>query len=53
MLKNSLMNLPGVTKDLLTEIGLISGISLEKRPQELSWEEFYTLSRTYHRLTMT
>lgn len=53
MLKNSLMSLPGITKDLLTEIGLISGISLERRPQDLSWEEFHKLSRAYHQLKMT
>ncbi len=53
MLKNSLMNLPGVTKDLLAEIGNSSGISLERRPQELSWEEFYRLSRTCRRLAIS
>lgn len=52
MLRNSLMTLPGVTKEIVQEIGLLSGINPEKRPQELSWEEFSLLSRAYHQLAV-
>ena len=45
MLRNSLMNLPGITRDSLTEMGGLSGVNLEKRPQELSWEDYLKLVR--------
>lgn len=50
MLRNSLMSLPGVTRDSLSGIARLSGISLEKRPQELTWEDFMKLSRAYQQL---
>lgn len=50
MLRNSLMNLPGIKKDALARIEIRSGISLGRRPQELSLEEFFCLSRAYREL---
>lgn len=50
MLRNSLMRLPGMTKESLLKIELDSGVSLGKRPQDLSPEEFFCLSRAYRGL---
>jgi 16S rRNA (adenine1518-N6/adenine1519-N6)-dimethyltransferase len=50
MLRNSLMSLPGMKKDSLPEIACLSGVSLEKRPQELSWEDYLKLGRAYRKL---
>jgi 16S rRNA (adenine1518-N6/adenine1519-N6)-dimethyltransferase len=50
MLRNSLMNLPGITKDTLEGIALRSEISLEKRPQNLSWEDYARLSQAYRQI---
>jgi len=53
MLRNSLLNLPGVTRDTLPAISLASGIGLEQRPQNLSWEEYRRLSRAYSQIIVS
>jgi len=53
MLRNSLMNLPGITRNSLTEISGLSGVSLEKRPQELSWEDCLKLVRAYRKIVLS
>ncbi|HQG32808.1 MAG TPA: 16S rRNA (adenine(1518)-N(6)/adenine(1519)-N(6))-dimethyltransferase RsmA [Deltaproteobacteria bacterium] len=50
MLRNSLMSIPGVTRDLLPHIERLAGVSLEKRPQQLSWEDYQELARAYRKL---
>ncbi len=49
MLRNSLLQLSGLTRDLLEEAAGDVGISLDQRPQDLSWEDFYRLSRSLAR----
>jgi 16S rRNA (adenine1518-N6/adenine1519-N6)-dimethyltransferase len=49
MLRNSLMGLPGISRDALPGIAAQAGISVEKRPQELSWEEYVRLNRVYRK----
>lgn len=53
MLRNSLMSLPGVTREVLPQIAYLSGISLDKRPQELSWEGYLELTRVYRNLAVS
>ena len=50
MLRNSLLNLPGITKQGLSGLACQAGIGLEKRPQELSWEEYARLGRAYRQI---
>ncbi|MFY9397948.1 MAG: 16S rRNA (adenine(1518)-N(6)/adenine(1519)-N(6))-dimethyltransferase RsmA [Desulfomonilia bacterium] len=49
MLRNTLRNLPGITGEMLEPIALTAGISLEKRPQQISWQEYAELGRAYRR----
>ncbi len=50
MLRNSLMGLPGITKQGLSDLACQAGIGLEKRPQDLSWEEYARLGRAYRQI---
>jgi 16S rRNA (adenine1518-N6/adenine1519-N6)-dimethyltransferase len=53
MLRNSLLGLPGMTKDLLPEMARLSGVSLDDRPQTLAPEAFARLSRAYRQIINT
>ncbi len=50
MLRNSLLGLPGITKQGLSDLARQAGIGLEKRPQNLSWEEYARLGRIYRQI---
>lgn len=50
MLRNSLLGLPGMTRDLLPELGRLSGLSLDERPQTLDPETFARLARAYRQI---
>ncbi len=50
MLRNSLLSIAGITREMLPEIARETGLSLSERPQDLSWEEFSSLSRACRRL---
>jgi 16S rRNA (adenine1518-N6/adenine1519-N6)-dimethyltransferase len=50
MLRNTLRNLPGITADAVERMAIQAGISLEKRPQQLSWQEYAGLGRAYRRI---
>jgi len=50
MLKNSLIALNGVNHKILSEIGRMSHIDLNRRPQNLSPREFYGITKAYQAL---
>jgi 16S rRNA (adenine1518-N6/adenine1519-N6)-dimethyltransferase len=50
MLRNSLLGLPGITKDLLPELARLAEVSLDDRPQALSIEAFTRLARAYRQI---
>ncbi len=50
MLRNSLLGLPGMTKNLLPELARLSGANLDARPQELAPEAFAKLFRAYRQI---
>jgi 16S rRNA (adenine1518-N6/adenine1519-N6)-dimethyltransferase len=53
MLRNSLLGLPGITKELLPELASRAGVSLDERPQNLSPETFTRLARAYRQILNT
>ena len=50
MLRNSLLGLPGITKQGLSDLARLADIDLQKRPQDLSWEEYARLGRAYRQI---
>ncbi len=51
MLRNSLMSIPGVSRDVLESMAGFAEISLNRRPQDLSWVNFQDLARAYKKFT--
>jgi 16S rRNA (adenine1518-N6/adenine1519-N6)-dimethyltransferase len=47
MLRNSLLNLPGMSPEALSALEKMSGIDFSRRPQELDLSEFVKLTRSY------
>ncbi|MEN6475017.1 MAG: 16S rRNA (adenine(1518)-N(6)/adenine(1519)-N(6))-dimethyltransferase RsmA [Syntrophaceae bacterium] len=47
MLRNSWINLPGMSGELLNKLALEAGIDLGRRPQDLTIEDFKRFSRLY------
>jgi 16S rRNA (adenine1518-N6/adenine1519-N6)-dimethyltransferase len=50
MLRNSLLGLPGMTRELLPEIARLAGASFDERPQDLDPEAFARLARAYRQI---
>jgi len=50
MLRNSLLGLPGMTKQGLSDLARHAGIDLQKRPQDLSWQDYARIGRAYRQI---